>query len=142
MDQNNLSGIKHFFCSQLSIHLILKRKLFAPESPNYWGFACRSLINNRFYKHSGSLGFASSKPCINNRVYKHSGPHGITNTEHSRNDMFYKQFWPCASHRLSGLKHSFCKTILQESNPGLLKRKLFAEIVLSKAIFKNQIRSF
>ena len=110
-ESKQFSWNQTIFCFQLSIQLLLKRKLFAPESPNDWGFACRSLINNRFYKHSGSLGFASSKPSINNRVYKHSGPHGITNTEHSINDRFYKQFWPCVSHRLSGLKQFSCKTI-------------------------------
>ena len=83
-----------FFCFQLSIQLLLKRKLFAPESPNDWGCACKTLINNRFYKHSGSLGFASSKPSINNRIYKRSGRHGITISEHAINDRFYKQFWP------------------------------------------------
>ena len=84
-------------------------------------------INNRLYKQYGSLGFASSELFINRRLYTQSGPHGITNLKVPIHDRFYKQFWHCVSHRLSAPKQFFFKTIVQSSNPGVLKKNCFVE---------------
>ena len=48
------------------------------------------VINDRFDKHSGTLGITSSKLFIDDRFYKQSGPLGSACSELYVSDSFYK----------------------------------------------------